>query len=275
MTTQSRPLPAPRNHTLHLAPRQLQVMRIFWIHGAGTVQDLRRWLVSDPTLAYTTLMSVCVRLYEKGLLDRRKLNQGAGTRGIPYLYLPMLSEAEYARRTIGLSIEQYVNRSDVDVPNQPDRVANAHQLAELSGVDGQPTILRLLERAEAAEHAAAQAAVALYEATERVAALERRTEAAERRAETALRRVEQLERQLNKPPTPARTKRAPLGISVEHHDQTGICRVCAQPAPPAHSLRQDGLRACLTEACRLEARRRDNAIKQRRYHARRKDRSAA
>jgi hypothetical protein len=74
---------------------------------------------------------------------------------------------------------------------------------------------------------------------ERIAALERRAQEAERRTDIALRRVETLERQLNKPPRPEHPKRAPLGIIVEHHDETGICRVCAQPVPPASARRQE------------------------------------
>ena len=69
----------------------------------------------------------------------------------------------------------------------------------------------------------------------------------------------------------AEPKKRPLhGLVVEHRDATGICRVCRAPAPPPYASRQDGLRVCGDEACRQEARRRDNVAKQRRYNARRR-----
>ncbi len=44
---------------------------------------------------------------------------------------------------------------------------------------------------------------------------------------------------------------------------------CGRNAPSASAARRDELRVCMAEACREEARRRDNAAKQRRYNARR------
>jgi predicted transcriptional regulator len=66
MTTQPRLLDAPHDRALYLGPRQPQLMRVFWTHGAVTVSELLGQLAADPPLAYTTLMSMCVRLYEKG-----------------------------------------------------------------------------------------------------------------------------------------------------------------------------------------------------------------
>jgi predicted transcriptional regulator len=273
MTTQPRLLAAPHDRALEIGPRQLQIMRSFWTHGPGTVHDLRERLDADPPLAYTTLMSLCVRLFEKGLLTRRKLTDVTKGQGIPYIYPAALSEAEYTRRTIGRSLQRYFSRIQTDDVDPHDQSIVTQGLAELGMLplaDGQQSIASLLERAEVAEQSAAQATVKLCQAEERSAALERRAQEAERRTDIALRRVETLERQLNKPPKPEQPKRAPLGIIVEHRDEAGICRVCAQPAPAASARRQDDLRVCVNEACRQEARRRDNNLKQRRYNQRRR-----
>jgi len=116
--------------------------------------------------------------------------------------------------------------------------------------------------------------VAAWEARARQAelqmqALERRAKAAERRAEKAERRLEALQKQLNRPPRPKPTPRPPREIIIEHCDEVGICRVCAAPAPRSYKPRTDGLRVCVVDGCRQEARRRDNVAKQRRYNARR------
>jgi BlaI family transcriptional regulator, penicillinase repressor len=202
MTTQPRLLAAPHDRALYLGPRQLQIMRVLWTHGPGTVHDLRERLAAEPPLAYTTLMSLCVRLYEKGLLDRRKQTEESNRLGVAYIYIPTLSEAEYTRRTIGRSLQRYFSRADANDVKMGEELSLAEELAELGMLplaDGQQTVASLLERAEVAEQSAVQAVMKLCQAEERIATLERRAQEAERRTDIALRRVETLERQLKKP----------------------------------------------------------------------------
>jgi predicted transcriptional regulator len=75
MSKQSCLLDAQHDRALPLGPRQLPIMRVFWTHGPGTVHDLRERLDIERLLAYTTLMSLCVRLHEKDLLTRRTLSE--------------------------------------------------------------------------------------------------------------------------------------------------------------------------------------------------------
>jgi predicted transcriptional regulator len=177
MTTQSHLLEVSLDRALYLGPRQLQLMRVFWAHGALTVSELLERLAADPPLAYTTLMSLCVRLYEKGLLTRRKRTEESNRLGVAYIYAPTHSEAEYTRRTIGRSLQQYFSRPDANDVSPVEAPSLAEDLAELGMLplaDGQQTIASLLERAELAEQAAAQAMVKLRQAEERIATLERR-----------------------------------------------------------------------------------------------------
>jgi predicted transcriptional regulator len=193
MTTQPHLLAAPLDRALYLGPRQLQIMRVFWVHGALTVGELLKHLAADPPLAYTTVMSLCVRLFEKGLLTRRTLTEATYQRGTPFLYAATLSEAEYTRRTIGRSLQRYFGRADANDVNPGEELPLAEELAELGMLPlagEQQVAASLLERAEQAEQAAVQAAIKLRQAEERIAALERRAQEAERRTDIALRRVE-------------------------------------------------------------------------------------
>jgi predicted transcriptional regulator len=265
-------------------------MRIFWSHGAATVRELSDRLVTNPPLAYTTLMSMCVRLYEKGLLGRCAATEARPRRGETYVYTPILSEAEYTRRAIGRSVQQYRGHlplitepsisDDTEKTIAPDcdnQVRVERVLAELgvlhtSGSQGamhvRQVIATLIDRAEAAELAVVRAGTRLRRAELRIEALEQRAQAAERQAQSALRQVASLEQQLGRPVRQEPKKRPLHGLAVVLHGAMGICRVCRAPAPPPYASRQDGLRVCADETCRQQARRRDNVAKQRRYTAR-------
>jgi len=136
------------------------------------------------------------------------------------------------------------------------------------------TIAALLERAETAERAAATWEAKARHAELQIQAVEQRAMAAKARAEKAERRVETLLQQMNRSPKMERKPPVPFQTVTELRDSVGICRVCGKKAPPPSAARHDDLRVCIAEACRQEARRRDNAAKQRRYNARRGVRQA-
>ena len=64
------------------SPLEAEVMRILWDRQSATVrevwQELRR---QGKRLAYTTVMTVMVRLHEKGIL--RRVKEGKGYRYFP------------------------------------------------------------------------------------------------------------------------------------------------------------------------------------------------
>jgi predicted transcriptional regulator len=64
---------ATRKLTILLGPLQAEVMRCLWTHGPATVRELHNQLTGDTPLAYTTIMTTCLRLLEKGLLERRRV----------------------------------------------------------------------------------------------------------------------------------------------------------------------------------------------------------
>ena len=261
-----------------LGPRQADVMRLLWTRGPATVRQLLTWLTADPPISYQNIMTICERLTEKGLLERRLATSAdeSARYGQAYVYTPRVSEDEFMRMAVG---QQSAVSTTRPLDTGSDRARVEQALAYLGTMHGENdqrsddilvhTIAALLERAETAERAAATWEAKAHHAELQMQAAERRALAAGRRAEKAERRVETLLQQMNRPPKPERKQRAPLGVIIEHRDPAGICRVCGQPAPPASAARRDDLRVCVAEVCRKEGQRRDNLAKQRRYNERR------
>lgn len=66
-----------------LGPLGAAIMRVVWAHGEASVATVVDALNAerDRPVAYTTAMTIMVRLYERGLLDREK-------RGRQFVYRP-------------------------------------------------------------------------------------------------------------------------------------------------------------------------------------------
>jgi hypothetical protein len=244
------------------------------MYGPATVREILARLAVEPPLAYTTVMTICVRLSEKGLLERQRIDGGerGAPVGHPYCYAPAIGEEAFVRTAVAARLAELQEHFPAlfDTPPSPRLRANAQTdrpqierlLAYLGGLrqdDGCATndaaldqIAALLERAEAAERKATA------------------WEIAARRAERQLVQVERRSRRATARPDQQKTTRelARAAADVPYEIPTGACRVCGQPALPPHRRRSDGLRVCSNRACRTEARRRDNNAKQRRYNER-------
>lgn len=81
----------------HLGSLEAQIMRLLWKKSNLTVRDVVESLPRSQERAYTTIMTVMNRLYEKGLLLRV-------IEGRAYAYSPRMSEQEFlddvTRRTV-------------------------------------------------------------------------------------------------------------------------------------------------------------------------------
>lgn len=88
-----------------LGPLAAAIVRAVTDRGEANVADvvdaLRRSQRRD--YAYTTIMTVMGRLYEKGVLLRER-------RGRQYVYRPTASEAELVDRLSGLAVDRVVER---------------------------------------------------------------------------------------------------------------------------------------------------------------------
>jgi predicted transcriptional regulator len=90
-----------------VGPLEYECLSVVWRRGSASVGQVRTDLNSRRAdrdeLAYTTVMTVLVRLHEKGILDRAK--QGRG-----YVYLPAVSEEELVEQLGRREIEKLLSR---------------------------------------------------------------------------------------------------------------------------------------------------------------------
>jgi predicted transcriptional regulator len=113
----------------YLGRLEAAVMEVLWDRGQASVREVLDALRGDRTMAYTTVMTVMVRLADKGLLERQ-------TDGRMYRYWAAATREEFlsgvSRRVIDDLIEDFGD------------VAMAQFLDVLDGVD--PERLRTLRQ---------------------------------------------------------------------------------------------------------------------------------
>lgn len=80
-----------------LAARELDVMRVLWNSGSGTVAQVRAALADD--LAYTTVLTVLQRLDEKGYVRREE-------EGRAHRYHPQVQQQAAQRSALGRLVGQ-------------------------------------------------------------------------------------------------------------------------------------------------------------------------
>lgn len=102
-------------------------MRVLWTTPQvdRSVREVAEAL--DADLAYTTVMTLLSRLYDKGLVGRR--HQGRG-----YAYRPRLSQSQYQARVMSSALGR-----DVDIPE-----VLLHFIGDLTPAE-QATLRELLE----------------------------------------------------------------------------------------------------------------------------------
>jgi Penicillinase repressor len=242
-----RPLPSGTDHAE------------LWTHGPATVRELHTAFAAEGPVRYNTLLAICARLLEKGLLERRRVTAGdlASRAKQAYVYVARVSEADTGQEEPpSIAIPHHLqNGSEREAIEQllvylcrlrddTGRTVDAQRLAPLAA---------LLERAESAERAVLIYQAEALRANARAASAERRAEVAEGVATQA---------------APRRAMPVPSAAVYEHPGN--VCRVCGRPAPPPSGRRYDTLRVCSLPSCQREARRRDNVAKQRRSVAKKR-----
>jgi predicted transcriptional regulator len=73
-----------------LGPLEAEVMEIIWIRGTALVSEVEEVLNKRRTvpLAYKTVLTICTRLSEKGILDHDK-------EGRAFRYYPTMTQTEF------------------------------------------------------------------------------------------------------------------------------------------------------------------------------------
>jgi predicted transcriptional regulator len=89
-----------------MGPLERQAMEVLWANEPEPlrVRDVAARL--DQSLAYTTVMTLLVRLASKGLLQRQRRGRG-------YVYRSRVSRGEYTARTMVSAMESAGDVSDV------------------------------------------------------------------------------------------------------------------------------------------------------------------
>jgi predicted transcriptional regulator len=86
-----------------VGPLEYECLSALWQLGAGNVGDVRKMLNTErdvgDRLAYTTVMTVLVRLHEKAIVDRSK-------QGRSFVYTPRCSETELVERLSRKAVDE-------------------------------------------------------------------------------------------------------------------------------------------------------------------------
>ena len=84
------------------SPLEAEIMRIVWEKKSATVREVWQELRSQgKRLAYTTVMTVMVRLHEKGILSRVKEGKG-------YRYFPNQPRETLLRKFVDALVDRIV-----------------------------------------------------------------------------------------------------------------------------------------------------------------------
>lgn len=98
-------MPKRRKRLPTMGPLEQAAMDILWASGARmSVREVAGQL--DEGLAYTTVMTVLVRLHDKGMVTRRRAGRG-------FEYRPKISRTDYAARTMSAALGAAPNPSEV------------------------------------------------------------------------------------------------------------------------------------------------------------------
>lgn len=84
------------------SPLEAEIMRVIWDKKSATVREV--WMElrdQGKRLAYTTVMTVMVRLYEKGVLSRTKEGKG-------YRYFPNQPKERLLKRFVDSFLDRLV-----------------------------------------------------------------------------------------------------------------------------------------------------------------------
>lgn len=112
-----------------------RIMNVLWKRASpATVREIQRNLSRKRPIAYTTVMTVMTRLYEKGLLRREQ-------RGRAFAYTAAVSEAEHTARLMRELLSTTANRTDalVHFVHEMKKADRARLLQALAGMQsGKP-----------------------------------------------------------------------------------------------------------------------------------------
>jgi predicted transcriptional regulator len=116
-----------------LGPLEAEVMEIIWIRGTALVSEVEEVLNKRRTvpLAYKTVLTICTRLSDKGILAHEK-------EGRAFRYYPTMTQTEFVAAQAAKASDALLSRfGDVALSSFVDQVAaDPEQLVALRNLLG-------------------------------------------------------------------------------------------------------------------------------------------
>jgi predicted transcriptional regulator len=114
-----------RRSEAHLGELELEVMKVLWERGAGTVLEVAEVLSPQRGCARTTILTILQRLHKKGLLRRRKVD------GV-FRYEPSKTRAKVMGGLLSRFVERVFDGSSASLVQHLTRTRLSQQeLAEI------------------------------------------------------------------------------------------------------------------------------------------------
>jgi len=103
---------------------EAEIMREFWARGPLSGRAVHTAIAARRNVAYTTILTTCMHLFEKGLLRREKVE-----RSCRYVYTPTISEGEPIEvQALGNGFYRVIARFGfMETPDVPTALARAQE----------------------------------------------------------------------------------------------------------------------------------------------------
>lgn len=98
----------PPRQSETLTEAELRVMKVLWVRGSGTVQQVLDSIEEKPTLAYNSILTTIRILERKGYLKHIK-------DGRAYIYAPAVQQQEATRSEIRHLVGRFFKNSHEDL----------------------------------------------------------------------------------------------------------------------------------------------------------------
>ncbi len=105
---------------------ELEILKILWREGEGTVREVQEALIPFRQLAYTSVMTIMDIMFKKGYLRRKKVGKG-------YNYIPRVTEEKTTRGMLSDLVDRAFEGSarSVMLNLLETRDMNSKELSEL------------------------------------------------------------------------------------------------------------------------------------------------
>src|SRR5947209_4098486 len=87
--------------TKQMSELEQHVMDIIWAHQTCSVREIAEELSKERTIAYTTVLTIAQRLYDKGLVNRKE-------DGKAHVYLPKISKENYTKTIAKSFVKKFI-----------------------------------------------------------------------------------------------------------------------------------------------------------------------